>query len=189
MRRIAFVAAAFAVVAVVTPVGASVDDVGGGFGCGFNGTQPTGSPVVAGETFGGPWYAPPTHPDATVQIRCVVQTVENNEPPQVVGQAETAPTPGYAYLPPTPVNFPMSPTATIEVCTEVTVYWDSVPHYYFGDADGNPANGAQCDQAWQDQDQAGHVYIVLPELGGGDYCAYVNHPFYPPVPRNYCLPV
>lgn len=190
MRRTMCVAVALAVATIAGPAGAKYSETGGGLTCGFLGTGNGAGPqkVVSGTVFAGPWLAPAGHPDALVQIRCILQAVRPEQPPRFVGEAMSAPTPTTNNLPPTPMTFGIDGTEILEICTEVVVYWDSTPHIFWGDADHDPNNGAQCDDAAEDDDVIADVYYDPSDPAGGDICADVNHPYYPPVPRGVCAP-
>lgn len=190
MIRIVAVAAALAAAGVALPAHATYQQTGGGLTCGLAVTpDSSGDRSPTGTVTGGPWAAPYGHPDSLVQVKCIVELVRPFEPPQIVAEAQSAVSPTLAYLPPTLLPIPApAPGANIALCTEVTVYTDGMPYVYYGDADHNPTNGAQCAPGPKG-DQAADVFVIPPEPGGGEICASVQHDYYPPVPRGACPPV
>ncbi len=164
-----------AVTAFAAPAAHADGDFGGGYTCGLAATDPTGSGTVTGAISGGPWEAPR---DAVATIRCVVQVVRPNVPPQVVATYQSAPsaTASFAAVP-VVFGYAASAGTALQVCTEVTVFENGDPprvHRY--DADGDPANGAQCADA---ETGVAGVYTTPPKPDG-DVCVYVQHNLQPP---------
>jgi hypothetical protein len=201
MRR-AWLVAPLAVLTLVLPAGAAVPDgTGGGYTCGLTGAAPSSiyfapNPIASlhfretGVLTGGPWFAPPEQPTALVSMRCTVVMTKEGEPPYVVADVTSMPTPGMATLAPSDVWLlgATSERTNIQVCTEITIYTDGQPpQVQRYDADGNPNNGAQCSDAQPVRNEGVIVYVAPPQADG-DVCAYAQHHLYPPVPYGACVP-
>jgi hypothetical protein len=160
------------VVALAAPAHAG-EDWGRGLTCAFDGAGQADSDEVTGVLSGGPWQAPA---GATARVTCVLQVVHEGQT-QVVAVAQS-PQGTTAVVQPTIASFHDYAAATapiLQLCTEVTVYKDGQPpRVRRYDADHDPRNGAQCDQAGAAQGSGTRVYVVPPH-DDGDPCVWVDH--------------
>lgn len=119
--------------------------------------------TAAGTVWDAGWTSagPGTSVGDTVTVRCSIQygaSPANTDlfSTEATGRAE-------ASVPPTPVALPVSASAVLYLCTEITLVHDGGSTVYEYDADGDDTNGPQCAAATRTPTPGGDVIVVSGE--------------------------